>query len=295
MELREIVADLDSRFQVDRFEPDMPFSQLVPEAYQGTGVALEEYLEPDFLKTFHGLMVRGGQAMNKVFSMVFLSDEMLQKVASQNVKDCLLFSHHPLMMETSSRGFLPLSESWFPFLRENRVSIYVLHTPLDVHSEISTTRALCRDIGVDVKGSWCPDPEGSTGLWGAVPKPASMSSFLEKVRRSTEVSELQFIENRSEVMTVAVRPGGVNAEEILEAQSLGCDTLVTGVYNNLVQNDIGAWYRSQFEKIRHSITINLIECSHYASEAIVMKHDIPKLCSSLGLQCEFLSQEDPWQ
>jgi len=294
MLLNEIVRELDSVFRIHDFSPDLPFSKLVPEVYRATDIVLDEFLEPGYLRRFHGLMVRNGDVINKVFTLVFLSDEMLETVASLKAKDCMIFTHHPLLMETSDRGFLPLSASWFTFMIENRISIYSLHTPLDVHPEISTTKALCRELDLDVKGSWCPDPAGSTGLWGSISEPKSLESFLDAVRHCTDVTDLRFIENHCDVRTVAVRPGGVSADEILEAQSLGCDTLVTGVYNNLVHNNIGAWYRSEFDKIRDDITGNLIECSHYASEAIVMRKDIVRLCRDLGVDGEFLPQAEPW-
>ena len=64
---------------------------------------------------------------------------------------------------------------------------------------------------------------------------------------------------------------------------------------NQVQNEIGQRYRDEFESIRDSLTIGLIECSHYASEAVVMRVDMVDLCRErLGVECEFVPQVDPW-
>jgi hypothetical protein len=71
--------------------------------------------------------------------------------------------------------------------------------------------------------------------------------------------------------------------------------LVTGTYWNQVQTEIGRWYRREFAAIRDSLRISLIECSHYASEAVVMREDMIELCSTrFGLPCEFVPQDDPW-
>jgi hypothetical protein len=76
---------------------------------------------------------------------------------------------------------------------------------------------------------------------------------------------------------------------------LGCDTLLTGTYYNQVQTEIGQWYRDEFEKIRDSLEINLVEASHYATEAIVMQVDMADFCTNyLGVDCEFIAQDDPW-
>jgi len=80
MNLNEIVAELDTFFQIDTFQPDLPFSHLVPSVYRVTGVELEKYLESAFLKRFHGLMIRNSQSVEKICSIVFLSDEVVEKV-----------------------------------------------------------------------------------------------------------------------------------------------------------------------------------------------------------------------
>ena len=70
---------------------------------------------------------------------------------------------------------------------------------------------------------------------------------------------------------------------ILKGAELGCDALVTGTCWNQVQTEIGQRYRDEFKRIRDDLTISLVECSHYASEAIVMRTDVVELCKRLDL------------
>jgi putative NIF3 family GTP cyclohydrolase 1 type 2 len=294
MYLDEIIAQLDVFFQIDTFQPDLPFSNLVPSVYRETEIKLEEYLESAFLRRFHGLMMRNGQTVGRICSIVFLSDEIVEKVLLGGERDVLLISHHPLVMETSDRGFLPLSEACLVEMQNRAISVYVLHTPLDVHEEISTSGALARELGLERLERCCQVPGGYAGVYGRLPAPIEFDDLLGRVRDVTGVADPHFIRNREVVHTMGVLAGGTDVDGIMEVTASGCDALVTGTYYNLVQNEIGRRYREEFDRIRDSLAISLIECSHYASEAVVMRKDIMELCARFGVACEVVPQDDPW-
>jgi len=143
-------------------------------------------------------------------------------------------------METSNRGFLSLSEGYFEEMQERAVSVYILHTPLDVHDEISTSRALAREVGIKkLAGSYYQGPGGPAGRCGRLPDPITLENFLRRVAQVTRVNDLHFIRNRKTVHTVGVIAGGTDAKGILETATLGCDTLLTGTYYNQGQTEIG--------------------------------------------------------
>jgi putative NIF3 family GTP cyclohydrolase 1 type 2 len=295
MLLDTITSQLDAFFRLGQFEPDSPFSRLVPSVYRDAGIAVEDYLETSFLETFHGLMVRNEQVVNKICTIVFLSEEILDTILDRGERDLLLITHHPLVMETSDRGFLPLSERYFARMREQAISVYALHTPLDVHDTVSTGRALARELGMEGLSVFYQVPGGYAGICGHFPNPLRFDDLLGKVIAVTGVSDPHFIRHHETVRTIAVIAGGTDVPGILEAADLGCDVLVTGTYYNTVQTEIGQRYRDKFEAIRESLEISLVECSHYASEAVVMRTDMVALCSErFGMDCEFIPQADPW-
>jgi putative NIF3 family GTP cyclohydrolase 1 type 2 len=198
-------------------------------------------------------------------------------------------------METSDRGFLPLSEASFVAMRERGISVYVLHTPLDVHAEMSTSGALARELGVEPLGRYNRVSGGLAGVYGRLPAPMALDVLVQKVREVSGVPDVHFIRTCPSVQTIAVLGGGTDVRGIQEVTSLGCDALVTGTYWNQVQNEIGRRYRADLERFRETLAISLIECSHYASEAVVMRNDLVDLCSArFGIQCEFVPQDDPW-
>ncbi|MBN1979302.1 MAG: Nif3-like dinuclear metal center hexameric protein [Anaerolineae bacterium] len=295
MHLNQITKELDAFFRIGEFEPDLPFSRLVPQVYGKAGIAFSSFLEQGFLETFHGLMMRNSQNVDQIRCTVFLSEEIVDKVLAQNERNVLLISHHPLVMETSDRGFLPLSEEHLQGMREQSVSVYVLHTPLDVHGEVSTSRALTRELGVRNPTGYYQGPSGPAASYGHLPDPIALDDFLKRVAQVTGVNDLHFIKNRETVHSVGIIAGGTDARGILETAALGCDTLLTGTYYNQVQTEIGQWYRDEFAKIRDGLEINLVEASHYATEAIVMQMDIVDFCADrFKIDCEFIPQDDPW-
>jgi len=178
-------------------------------------------------------------------------------------------------------------------MQNSGLSVYVLHTPLDVHEEISTSGALARELGL--KGpERCQGHDGYAGVYGRLPAPTEFDNLLRRVRDVTGVADPHFIRNSEAVHTIGVLAGGTDVGGIQEVTALGCDALVTGTYYNLVQNEIGQRYREDFDRISDSLEISLIECSHYASEAVVMRKDILGLCARFGIECEFVPQDDPW-
>ena len=293
--LDQIARELDTFFRIDEFQPDSPFTRLVPRIYESTGIQLERYVQKSFLETFHGLMIRNGQTVDKIYCTVFLSEEILDKVFAQDERDVLLISHHPLAMETSNRGFLPLSERYFEEMQGRAISVYVLHTPLDVHDEISTSRALARELGLEDPKGYYQVPGGYAGLYGRLPAPMEFDALLSRIGEVTGVGDLHFIRNHHVVHTLAIIPGGTDVVGIREASALPCDAFLTGTYYNLVQNEVGRRYREEFDGMRDSLEISLIEGSHYASEAVVMREEMVDLCvNRFGIDCEFIPQDDPW-
>lgn len=295
MNLTDSVALLDAFFEVANFPPDLPFSKLVPSVYAETGLDLQGILEGSFLERFHGLMVRNSDVVRIAYTAVFLSDEVVRKVLARGERDALLICHHPLVMETSGRGFLPLSMESIVALEDMGDSVYVVHTPLDVNAELSVSSALARELGVMEEGRFHKIRDGYAGVYGRLRGAVELDTLVETVSKVTEVPDVHFIANREEIRSVAVLGGGLDAEGVLEAEALNCDALVTGTYLNLVQTEIGQRYREEFKRIQDCLTINLVECSHYASEAVVMRKDMVKLCTTrLGVVSEFVPQDDSW-
>ncbi len=146
MNLDSLTRRLDAEFNIASIPPDEPFSRILAKIYDAAQIEFRRYVVAQFLQNFHGLMIRNSDIVEKVYSAVFLSGEILDKIFQQNISDTFIFLHHPMDMESSNRGFLPIEEKYFSEMRRRRISVYCLHTPLDIHKSISTSRSIAKAL-----------------------------------------------------------------------------------------------------------------------------------------------------
>jgi hypothetical protein len=63
---------------------------------------------PDFLKKKTGLMLKGSSIIENVYTVVFITNQIIRKLAAQN-SPCLVFTHHNFDYHEDSRGIQALS------------------------------------------------------------------------------------------------------------------------------------------------------------------------------------------
>jgi len=142
MTLDNLVHGLDREFSVTDWEADPAMSRMVPKIYRTIDYDFTAIFEPDFCARFNGLMLRASEVITEVYCAVFPTPEVLEVVLQQAGDQALLFLHHPLDMETTGRGFLPISPGHFQAFTKRGISIYACHAPLDCHSRIGTAASL---------------------------------------------------------------------------------------------------------------------------------------------------------
>jgi len=295
MQLNFIVEMLNKKFKVADVPPDLPFSNLLPRKYDEKSIEFRKYFTKEFLKNFHGLMIKNGEEIKRIYLTVFLSEEILEKIFKNNEQDVLIFSHHPMFMETSNRGFLPLEEKYFIEMKKRRISVYSLHSPLDINEEISTSKSIANKLSLKNLKVCAPWQGGFSGIYGELPEAINFEDFIKSLNVIFGIKECHFIKKSVDVFKVGIiAGGGTNIEDIKEIISLGCDTYLTGDFVNKVKNGYGEAERKKFESIKNSLNINLIECSHYATEKIVIFNEIAKLFDHYGFNTSFIKQDNPW-
>ena len=293
--LTAITEHLDRFFDIDAFPPDRPFAGWVPKTYEDAGLDPADWLEPQFIETGHGLMIANSAEVDEINTIVFVSDETLEKAMARTDAPQLLVTHHPLDFETSGRGFLPPSTDVLEAIRNRKVSVYAIHTPLDVHRTISTGMAWAQQLGLrDVERFLDIGIGLPYAIAGALPAATTADGLTAEVARICSIERPNRIVKRRHVSTVAILAGGSVPSGLLEAERHGVDAIVTGTYYNQCQNGIGAEQRAEFDAMIDDFTVTLIECSHYASEAVVMRHDLLEYCRRFGLPGTFVGQDDPW-
>ena len=294
MRTADVAANLDDFFHIDDYPPE-DFAEIV-EFCDDAGIPLAQYATPAFMRRHNGLMLANAAEVQPVYTLVFPSAEVIAEVERRAYgRPALVFTHHPMDFETSDRGLLPIGTETLERMLAGGISLYSAHAPLDCHDSVSTSRALARAIGVPATATFAGYMGGHAGVVGEI-GPLAFDELLGRVRRGCDVERLDTKQVHDRVRRVAVVAGGAAFPPLMqEALDAGCDTYVTGDFR--VRHG-GPWaeeHRPEFDAFVDSVPINLIGASHFATEALVLRHDMIDVFAKLSREAEFVPQDDPWR
>ncbi len=302
MKAADLAARLDAFFRLDRYPSD-DFEAII-EFCREAAIPIEEYATPAFLTRFNGLMLDNTEEVDRVFTLVFPCQDVLAEVERRaqtgarpgaGGRPALIFTHHPMDFETSGRGLIPIDTEWLQRLRLGRISLYSAHVPLDCHESVSTSRALARAVGVPADVPFAGYHGGHAGVHGRM-EPVPFEQFAERVRQACGVDRIETKAAGKPAQHVAVVAGGAAYPALMqEALDAGCDTYLTGDFR--VRHG-GPWaeeHRPQFDPFVDAVPLNLVGASHYATESLVLRHDMLRFFRDLGLPADFVPQPDPWR
>jgi len=245
----------------------------------------EGYVSDDFKQRNMGVLCDFATEVNRVYTAVFPSDAVLQRILDDGARDAMLFVHHPLVWDLSkdtNRAWYPINSSLLEELKGRGISIFNYHVPLDNFSEYSTSHMLAEALGIKHEKPFAP--YGGV-LCGVIGKAACKYVYELKVHYSKIVrhdSSLYIYGDEALVDgRVAVVAGGGNDVEVLQhVAAEGINTLLVGI---TVVNAISQ-PAHDFAKAKG---INLLGGTHYSSE----KYACMAMCEyfeKLGLPCEFI-------
>lgn len=296
----ELVRKLDEYFEVARFDERGRWQGIIP---ADDRVVYQRYALPEFLEgSWNGLMLDHAEEVDRVYLVVFPGQAVLDTILAleleRSAPGALIFAHHPADFEESGRGFVGISEAQMEELREHHISFYICHAPLDCHPETSTISALAKalklrdaEIFHDANGR----PEGVHGRVADM----TFGRFAETLTEVTDLPYLRYQQvrfNGQPVEHIALIPGGGNRpEQLLRARDLGCDTFVTGHWWLAGDYAYAAEHRGRMRELVPTLPMNLLGTSHYASEMVVMRDQMPVWFRNAGIDARFIKQPDPWR
>ena len=296
MKTTELIKQLDQYFDIEHIDSDLPFSRVLPREYGKTDIHLSTYFTKTFLEHFHGLLIQGSSEIRHVYLAVFLSNEIVGQLILQDAHDALIFTHHPMDFESNGRGFLPLSQESLEELTKRGLSVYAVHTPLDIHPLTNTSLSIANALHLHNTIRFSEWFNSYAGIIGSLQEPMPMQSFLELVRTTLGIQDLWFHDNNVPVQKIGIiAGGGADVTYMKEARSLGCDTYLSGDILNRVQTPNSLEKRKEFEEQQNQLDLNLIGASHYATEKCVLVHEMKDYFDQYGLSTTFLSQKNPWK
>ena len=262
MKLAELVSELDAYFRVPDVRDDdwsRSFELVYPEPYW------REYVVPGWEGRWNGLSVRGADDVERVVTCVFPSDRIVETLRPAT----LLFSEHPLDF-ADEPGFLPLSLETYEAMRENGISFYNAHAPLDMHPEVSPSRLCAKGVGLEALEEYFPICEGIPGGAAIIGQSRLNVDGLADALRSYLGSEIKvhvLTRPRGEAGRVAMVAGGGAMVEILEASlERGCQTYVTGNAATTCRLDFVQEQVRAFRERADAAAVTLIDAMHYGME-----------------------------
>lgn len=299
MNQAELVRKLDDYFAVKVFDEREQWQQKIPAADLA---GYRRYAVPEFLEgSWNGLMLDNALDVDRVYLVVFPGQAVLDTILALELEreapGALIFAHHPADFEESDRGFLGISEAQIEDLQEHDISFYSCHQPLDYHPETSTVMALAKAIKLrdsEVFVNESGHPEGAHGRVADM----SFGSFAALLAEVTELPHLRYQQirfNGQPVEHVALIPGGgCEPEQLLRARDLGCDTYLTGHWWLEGDYAYADEHRARMRELVPTLPMNLLGTSHYASEMVVMRDQMPGWFRNAGIEARFIKQPDPW-
>ena len=247
---------------------------------------LEEYLSTNFIERSMGLVCDFSDEINKVYSAVFPTQEVMQKIIDEGATGAMLFLHHPSIWDIRKpKSFYQMDKALLEKFMKNRVSIYNLHVPLDNFSDYSTSRTLADALDIEIEK---PFKEYRGALCGVIGKSKCKNmeelnnKFSKVIGHSTRLY-LYGDSNIKDGRIAIVAGGGNNIDTISEMAENNVNVLITGIS---VNNES----YSEIHKLEQKNCINVLGGTHYSTE----KFACQKMCNyfkRLGLDSIFIEGE----
>jgi len=280
MDLLELVDQLDREFSIAQNDED-----LVEWAVTETN---REYVFPPFLAHKTGLMLKSADTVNKVYTAVFITDRIVDKVSEET--GCLIFTHHHFDYHEDERGVEAIKRDVMERLLETKNSIYVAHAPLDTHPKYGASISLARLNGIAVDELFYDYFGAPTALVGHIPK-TPFDEFAEEVRRNLRRPYLTLEEHMPHVEKVAVVAGGGDMPDVLQqAYDLGCDTFLTGTVEHRWSIPFVQESNRKFHELNRRLKKNLIGGTHFGTERPAMVY-VTELFEEYGIECQYCEDE----
>lgn len=261
MNLERLTEILDAEFSVTKCQEDIV----------GWSVTSENkpLLNPAFLEKQSGLFLKSSVTVEKVYTAVFITDYIVEKISRQKGNN-LIFTHHHFNYHEDHRGLVPTSASTLNKLKQNLTSIFVAHGPLDHHKKYGTSISLAKLISLEVDHMFFDYFGEPVALVAHVEK-TPFDSFAENVRQRLGRPVLTLENNNGFVEKIAIAAGGGDMADILqEAKDLGADTYLTGTIEHRWDHPLIRENNTKFHELNKHLKLNLIDGTHFGTERPAM-------------------------
>lgn len=249
--------------------------------------SVADFLSENFKKRSMGLVCDFATEINRIYTAVFPSKKVLQKILDDQTQNAMLFVHHPSTWDIrkAPEVFQQMDRGLLQQLKDRKISIYNLHVPLDNFGEHSTSVTLSNTLGVEPEKSFALYFGSMCGVFGKTDI-TTVQGLRKKFQDSVghKVSLYNYGDNKIKDGTVAVVAGGGNNVDVLEdIAKEKVNTFVTGI---TIENE----HSKKAHSFAKEKKINILGGTHYSTEifACISMVDYFK---KIGLSSEFIEGE----
>lgn len=277
MDLITLANKLDIEFKIQTNEENL----------NDFAVTIEnrKYINPEFVSRKTALMTNNTKRVDIVLTAVFITAEVVEKALDYS--NALIVTHHNFNYFEDERGLQPIDNSFFEKLKQNNISIYVAHAPLDTHSVFGTSKSLAELCEIKIQKYFYNYFGAPTALTGET-NVALFDDFANKVKEKLGRPILTIEKYTDTVHRIAIIAGGGDMSDILQqAYDLGCDTLLTGTVEHRWGVPFIQEENKRFHKLNKQLKLNLIGGTHFGTERPAMLN-LLKLFDQIGINNEYI-------
>lgn len=225
--------------------------------------SIADFLSDNFKQRSMGLVCDFATEIKKIYTAVFPSRKVMQRILDDGTQDAMLFVHHPSIWDIrkAPEVFQQMDRELLQQFKDKRISIYNLHVPLDNFGEYSTSVTLAKALGISPEKTFAPYHGGMAGVFGKTSS-ATVQDIKKKFQEAVghEVKLYNYGDAEIKNGNIAVVAGGGNDVDMLgEIAEAGVNTFITGIT-----------IKNEFSKKEHDFAekhkINVLGGTHYSTE-----------------------------
>ncbi len=269
-----------------RLEQDFVTPAMGPEYWADYMPAIKDLLTDQFKRRSIGLVCDHAAKVGQVRTAVFPSRPVMEGMLDEGLTDAVLFLHHPAVWDIRKPDvFCQMDRDLLEKFKSRRISIYVLHVPLDSYGKYSTSSTLAEALGISIEKPFSPYGGGLCGVIGKTDlRTGKELQALYNGAVGHRTSLYPYGSPEIAGGKLAVVAGGGNQVDVLEdLVGEGINTFVTGV---TVDND----HSKAAHEFAREKRINLLGGTHYSSEAFACQA-MCRYFEGLGLPSKFVADE----
>ncbi len=219
---------------------------------------LDTYLKTGEFKdhSWNGLQFEGAPEVRRVAFAVDAGVETFNAAAREGAQ--MVVVHHGHFWKGANPSYASWGKKRLEILRDNGISLYASHLPLDHHPEVGNNAQLLKLMGAKVTGEFGSYGGRAIGWKGKLARPRSLDEISRRLdaELGSRARVLPF--GPAKVSTVAALSGGGGYEIFFEALDAGVDLYVTG-------DSVEVYHTAK------DAGINVIFAGHHATETVGLK------------------------